>query len=257
MKMSFDQYIANPMGVKNAVYSNRELYRNLYSEKLDKILVREVGNIKYTLYKDKDEFYIYLKIPSEPIEKFYYDVVIQFYTDDSSVKMSRSLKDYYVKFYSNDPSFVFTFAHAMLSNDMFIRDLVPRMSKEAIKKVAKEKNPKNEVGYVKSIYFAYLVMRNYSLFEKVKYEVYGEKYNRKKLLEEIVHADIKIEARQKAQEELNKKKKIDKKKDNIDSKRTTNNFNTSVSRGIKKTSNIKYTSKSNNKVKSSSFIKRF
>lgn len=259
MKMTFDQYIANPMGIKNAVYSNRELYRNLYIEKLDKILVREVGNIKYTLYKNDDEFFAYLKIPSEPIEKFYYDVVIQFYTDDSSVKMSRSLKDYYVKFYSNDPSFVFTFAHAMLSNDMFIRDLVPRMSKEAIKKVAKEKNPKNEVGYVKSIYFAYLIMRNYSLFDKVKYEVYGEKYNRRKILEEIVHADNKIEARQKAQEELNKKKKLERKKENkiVDSKRTTNNYNTSISKGIKKTSNIKYTNKSNKTVKGTSFIKRF
>lgn len=260
MKLTFDQYIANPMGIKNAVYSNREIYRTLYTEKLDKILVREVGNIKYKLYRDNDDFYVYLKIPSEPIEKFYYDVVIQFYTDDSTAKMSRSLKDYYVKFYSNDPSFVFTFAHAMLSNDMFIRDLVPRMSKEAVKKVAKEKNPKNIVGYVKSIYFSYLIMRNYSLFEKVKYEVYAENYNRKKLLEEIVHADIKIEQRQQAQEELNKKKKIEKKKTSSgnDNRTTANNFNGMVTKGIKKSGNIKYTGKSTkNGTKKTSFIKRF
>lgn len=263
MKMSFDQYIANPMGIKNAVFSNREIYRNLYTEKLDKILVREVGKIKYKLYRNDDEFLVYLKIPSEPIEKFYYDVVIQFYTDDIAIKSSRSLKDYYVKFYSNDPSFVYTFAHAMLTNDMFIRDLVPRMSKQAVKKVATEKNPKNEIGYVKSIYFAYLIMRNYSLFEKVNYETYGEKYNKKRLLEEIVHADIKIEARQLAQQELNKKNKKERQASN--EKRTATNMdNVSYTKtknnnikGVKRTSMVGYTKKSKNTVKKSSTIKRF
>lgn len=262
MEMSYDQYIANPMGIKNAVFSNREIYRNLYVEKLDKILLREVGKIKYTLYRDGDDFLIHLKIPSEPIEKFYYDVVIQFYTNDSTIKMSRSLKDYYVKFYSNDPSFVYTFAHAMLKNDMFIRDLVPRMSKQAVKKAATEKNPKNEIGYVKSIYFAYLIMRNYSLFEKVNYETYGEKYNRKRLLENITHADEKIEARQKAQEELNKKKKIEKQKKlkERDVKTPSNgvsSYNNNNIKGVKRTSNIKYINKSNNGVKKTSKIKRF
>lgn len=260
MKMSFDQYIANPMGIKNAVFSNREIYRNLYTEKLDKILVREVGKIKYKLYKNRDEFLVYLKIPSEPIEKFYYDVVIQFYTDDVAVKASRSLKDYYVKFYSNDPSFVYTFAHAMLTNDMFIRDLVPRMSKQAVKKAATEKNPKNEIGYVKSIYFAYLIMRNYSLFEKVNYETYGEKYNRKRLLEEIVHADIKIEARQLAQQELNKKNKKERQL-NKEKRSSNNTDNVSYTKnnikGVKRTSMVGYTNKSKKTVKKSSSIKRF
>ena len=260
MKMSFDQYIANPMGIKNAVFSNREIYRNLYTEKLDKILVREVGKVKYKLYKNGDEFLVYLKIPSEPIEKFYYDVVIQFYTDDIAIKSSRSLKDYYVKFYSNDPSFVYTFAHAMLTNDMFIRDLVPRMSKQAVKKAATEKNPKNEIGYVKSIYFAYLIMRNYSLFEKINYETYGEKYNKKRLLEEIVHADIKIEARQLAQQELNKKNKKERQA-NKEKRVSINTDNVSYSKnnikGVKRTSMVGYTNRSKNKVKKSSTIKRF
>lgn len=259
MKMSFDQYIANPMGIKNAVFSNREIYRNLYTEKLDKILVREVGKIKYKLYKNGDEFLVYLKIPSEPIENFYYDVVIQFYTDDIAIKSSRSLKDYYVKFYSNDPSFVYTFAHAMLTNDMFIRDLVPRMSKQAVKKVASEKNPKNEIGYVKSIYFAYLVMRNYSLFEKVNYETYGEKYDKKRLLEEIVHADIKIEARQLAQQELNKKNKKERQAISKEKRADTDNVSYTKNniKGVKRTSMIGYTNRSKNTVKKSSTIKRF
>lgn len=212
MKMTFDQYINNPMGVKNAVFSSREVYRDLYTQKLNVILVREVGKVKYKLFKDKESYYVYMKIPSEVIEKFYYDVVIEFYTDSNTIKSSKTLKDYYVKFYSNDPSFVFTFAHAMLKNNLFIKDLTPRMSKQAILKVAKEKNPNKEIGYVKSIYFTYLLMRNYGLFNKIVFDNEASRFNLKDLLSQITHADDKIEARQLAQGELNKKNKKEKNK---------------------------------------------
>ena len=72
MEMSYDQYIQNPMGVANAVISNRNMYRELYMTKLDKLLVREMGKIHYTLYKSKSKYYVYIKIPSEVIEQFYY-----------------------------------------------------------------------------------------------------------------------------------------------------------------------------------------
>lgn len=239
MKMTFDQYIANPMGEKNAVYSNRELYRNLYREKLDKILVREVGKVKYTLYRSKEDYFIHLKIPSEVVPNFYYDTVIQFYTDLPEVKASRTLSKYYIKFFSNDPSFVFTFAHAMLKNDLFIRDLVPRMSKEAVKKAAVEKNPKLEIGYVKSIYFAYLLMRSYNLFDKIQYESYAEKYNQKDLLSKIDHSDKKIQDRQTKAGEMAKSKKAKKAKEKEELRNP--NISTATTINTKNTSNIKTT----------------
>ena len=63
MNMTFDDYIKNPAGVKNAVYSHREMYRNLYIGKLDKILLRETGKINYTLYSDKsnNQYYVHMK----------------------------------------------------------------------------------------------------------------------------------------------------------------------------------------------------
>ncbi|MFA7156870.1 MAG: hypothetical protein WC123_04175, partial [Bacilli bacterium] len=176
MKMTYDEYIQNPMGIKNSVISNREMYRSLYVGKLDKILVREVGKVKYFLYKDKNNFYVHMKVPSEVVDRFYYDTVIQFYTDKSELVASRTLNDYYVNFYSNDPSFVFTFAHAFIKNDIFIKDLEPKMSKLAIKKNADIKNPTNQVGYVKSLYFEYLLMKQYGLFNKIQYETNASKY---------------------------------------------------------------------------------
>lgn len=223
MEMTFEQYINNPMGIKNAVFSNREMYRELYTKKLDAILVREMGKIKYELYYSKDNYYAYLKIPSEAVANFYYDVVIEFYPTEPSAMNSRDLKDYRVKFYSNDPAFVFTFAHAMIKNKLYVTDLLPKMSKEAIKKVAVEKNPTNQIGYVKSLYFAYLTMKRYGLFNKIKYESEGSKYNKKDLLDKIEHADLKIEQRRVLDADQRQEAKEQKRKEKKEKQKTINN----------------------------------
>lgn len=201
--MTFDQYIQNPMGIANAVISNRNMYRILYSEKLDKILVREAGNIEHHLYKNGDNYIAYLKIPSELVDDFYYDVLIEFRPPKNPIT-GTTLKDYLVRFYSNDPSFVFTFAHAFLKNNMFFTEYSDRMSKKALTDVAKEKNPKNQVGYVKSLYFAYLYMSKHGLFNKIRYI---DKYNEAAIKREIMPADRKIELRQEAQQKIDKQKR--------------------------------------------------
>ena len=202
---TFDEYIQNPMGISNSVISNREMYRTLYMGKLDNILLRELGEIKYTLYKTKTKYYVYMKIPSEAIKKFYYDVVVEF-TPPEKEDTDRTLNKYTVRFFSNDPSFVFTFAHAFIKNDMFIKDLKPLMSKEAVRKNADEKNPQNQIGYVKSLYFTYLLMKKYGLFNKIKYAT-AKKYDVKVISKEIMPADEKIQARQQAVIDKSMKKK--------------------------------------------------
>lgn len=205
--MTFDEYIQNPMGKKNQVFSQRGMFRDLYQSKLDKILVREMGKIEYKLYTDSknDKYYIHMKVPSEVIQKFYYDVVIEFSSEDEPIaKGIQSLNTYKVRFFSNDPSFVFTFCHAFIKNDMFIKELSPRMSNEALKKVAVERNPNEEVGYVKSIFFAYLIMKQRGLFNKILFQGV-QSFNLPFMLNNIMHADKKIALRQQAQKELNAK----------------------------------------------------
>lgn len=218
-KMTFDQYIQNPMGIANSVISNREMYRTMYRQKWDVINLREHGEVKYKLYKtDKSVYYAYLKIPSEAIKNFYYDVVIKFTPpDDKGKAIGNSLKEYNVQFFSNDPAFVYTFAHAFIKNGLFIKELSHKMSKQAITKAATEKNPSNQVGYVKSLYFAYIIMTRRGLFNKLQYV---NKLNVQELNENIMHADQKIAERQEAaiQKSRNNRKKIDIDKDELKSK---------------------------------------
>ena len=205
--MTFPEYIQNPAGKQNAVFSQREMYRTIYTQKLDKILLMENNKIDYTLYTNGDEYYIHIKIPSEVVEKFYYDVVVRFYSEDNTSSIKPTLKGYNVQFFSNSPDFVFTYAHVFMEKDLFIEDLKPKMSKLAIKKSADIKNPDGVVGYVKGLYFTYLIMENRGLFNKSKFKLYAKKYSKKEVLHNIENADDKIAKRQEEGDKKEKQKK--------------------------------------------------
>lgn len=192
--MTFEEYIQNPMGERNAVVSNRAMYGKYYQEKLDTIMVREAGKVNYKAYKDKSRYIIHIKIPSEVVPKFYYDVLVEFREPKEGV-VGYDLSKYKARFYSNDPSFVFTFAHAFKKNGIFFSDYNDKMSQKALKEKADEKNPKDIVGYVKSLYFAYLLMKKRGLFSKT---LYVDTYDAKYVHASIMDADKKIQLRQEA-----------------------------------------------------------
>lgn len=207
--MTLEEYILNPMGKSNAVLSAaaREAQRKIYSSKFNNILLRENGKIDYFLYKGKGAvYYVHVKIPSEVVKNFYYDVVLKFTGSDKLVANSSGLDKYEVQFYSNDPAFVYTYAYVFRKKGLFIPELAPKMSKKALKTPAHEKNPENMVGYVKSLYFAYLFMKQRGLFSKIKF-VSAPDINIKSLLSNIEDADSKIEKRQELGEKVSKRKK--------------------------------------------------
>ncbi len=199
--MTLDEYIKNPMG-SSVMAGSREMYRMMYVQKFDALMVRENGDIKYKLYKSKNKFYIHIKIPSESVEDFYYDVVIEF----SGKKGNTNLLQYDVRFFSNDPAFVYTFVYSFNKNKMFISELSNVMSKEALTNKPNEKNPKLEIGYVKTLYFAYLFMNSRGLLTTLRYAG-ADNMNYKELLRVITPADNKINERQKAITIKEKRKK--------------------------------------------------
>lgn len=250
-RMSFDKYIDNPSGGASVI-TNRGMYKDMYKRKFDAVLLREQGKIVYTIYKandPEDSYYIHLKIPSEVIEKFYYDVIIRLHTSVNSKKHSQNLRMYAVQFYSNDPAFVYTFAHSFAKNKLFINDLSPKMSKQALQNRASIKNPKDEVWYVKSLYFAYLAMEKYNLFNRVILDRSAKHYDKKELISKIANADDKIIARQEAQRKLEKEKREEQERKNRE-RPHPNNINisaptakqSSISKGVKTSKRTKTTS---------------
>lgn len=232
--MTYQQYIDNPLGKKSAVFSQREMYKDLYTKKYGAILLRENGSFTTKMYYDKknDIYYIHMRVPSEVVEKFYYDVVVKFYPIDGTNATANDLNNYGVKFFSNDPSFVFTYEYVFFNNGLFIDELKPKASKTALKEKPDERNPYGIPGYVKSLYFCFLHMKSKSLFNKTYWKQYADPFRLKVLLDAIEPSDKKVSERQRLGEEITKKKAKEKRDEA--NKRTAN--------AQQKTSTVKRTS---------------
>lgn len=224
--MTFDEWISNPQGKGSAVMPNRIMYQNMYTNQWDTIRLRENGLIMYHLYKDNEDYYVHFKIPSGINEHFYYDTVIRFYppSGDKKCTMERTIRNYQFQCYSNDPAFVFTYAYAYKSHKLLVKDLYDKMSPLALKEPAKVRNPKNEIGYVKSVYFAYIEMKHLELFSKSKWDL-AKKYNKSVWRDTVEHADDKI---RKSRELVSANAKTKKKDEDYEKRKNTEFKKTSV-----------------------------
>lgn len=209
--MTFKEWVTNPSGKGSAVMSTKQMYRDLYDKKLNLLVLKEGNDFKYTLYKSKDEraFYIHIKIPSEVVSKFYYDVVIMFYTINPAYAVGTTLNHYDMKVFSNSPDFMFTHAHAYLKQGLLFEDMSSKLPKESLRNVAKERNPKDEIGYIKSIYFTYMIMLQRNLFGKVSYRT-AKIYNKKEVLNNVMACEEKAQLRQSEESKMKAEKRREK-----------------------------------------------
>jgi len=218
MEITLNQYIMNPMGKTNAVMSaaSREFMRMKYRKKFENIMLRENGKLEHYMYKGPNNTYwIYAKIPSEVVKKFYYDVIIKFYAGPDVKSGGKNLFDYNIQFFSNDPAFVYTYANVFTRNNLFVKELASKMSREALREKPKEKNPKDNVGYIKSLMFTYLLMENRKLNKVDIFTKQAEQLNLPFLLSNIEDADKKISERQELGAQVSQRKKIEVDKDTI------------------------------------------
>jgi len=206
--MTFQDYIDNPMGKKNAVFSGREMYKAMYTQKFGEVNLREAGKLTYQLfYVDRtDEFYCYMKIPSESVTNFYYDVVVRFRTEDDALRTVGTLDKYNVEFFSNDPAFVYTYLRVFELGNMFIDSLKTKAPKLSLKQDPVVRNAYMTPGYVKSLYFAFLYMKGRGLFMKAAYRDYGKPFNRSLLLSQIPSFEEKMEDRKEKEAAMKKAK---------------------------------------------------
>lgn len=248
MKLTMEQYITNPMQSPILTATMRESMRSSYIKKFNALLLREHGVINYFLYKDEEnnKYYAYFKIPSETIERFYYDTIIEFSADSDIKEAGKNLFKYNVRFYSNDPSFVYSYAYAFNKKGLFITDFVDKMSQKALRDQPKEKNPGELIGYVKTIYFAYLFMKLRSFNDIDKFKAQASVLDMRNLIASVMTADQKLGEREDAGERLAKKKQKAKEKEKREKEAAKKKADSPLS--------IKYTKKSGN-TKTTGFVK--
>lgn len=169
-EMSFGDYIKNPSGGRTMMAGEKDVAAEIYNKKYSQMMLRVAGMIEYTLFrKDNDRFVIWMKMPSEGTKDLYYDVVVEFFTKDKVKKDINKLDEYFIKFFSNDPNFIFTFAYVFNQKRLIVPELIKKISKEALKTNPATTNPNKIVGYVKSLYFAYLFITSHGLMNKMNW----------------------------------------------------------------------------------------
>lgn len=187
---TLDQFITKPFGNNNMTEYNK--FTNDYS--------RMKSDIIFSSYsEDEGDYMFHIIIPSESNKGQVYDVVVLLFTDEtnSNVKRRFSIRDYYVKFFSNSPSFIYQYA-AMYHLEGFLIDaLFEKMDKDYADIIPK--NPK-DLSYDKSIFCAckYLLDNHLVLLNKM-----GLRTKKKKSSVELIK-DIQTFKDVKISSEINK-----------------------------------------------------
>jgi len=149
--MNIRQYLDNPMG-KGAIIQGKQLIIDDLDKRFEK-LSRD-KEIDSDVYKDGNNYFFHVKIPSESERDNDYDVVVEFSPIDNTSLSDETILNYNIRFFSNCPSFIFTYAYAYNDKDLFIDFLSKRLDEQVLKTAPVVKNPTNMVNFEKSIYFA-------------------------------------------------------------------------------------------------------
>ena len=211
VSQSMEEYMENPMGRGSTAIGNRSLIKKDLDSRYD-ILLKRYKDFEHHQYAKDGHFYIHILIPSETKRENTYDVILELFPSDESVKVGRSLKQYDFRVFSNCPSFVYTYAYVYNQYGLLIPGLSSKYSDITLDTQPGTKNPGEVINYDKSIYFAckYITSHN-SLMSTMLLIPQCRDLKMKSLLETIRSSDtimleIKKEDNRLKEEELKKQR---------------------------------------------------
>lgn len=152
LKISLRQMIDNPTGKGSgsvaARYRIRQSMSSMYIRTLQKYR-KQFYAVPY-LYDDGRILY-HVKVPSEAynINKISYDVLIEF---EDKPGMRLAIRN--AKFFSNSPSFIFTYAYVFNQKDILIDKFKNKLPNQCLIQPPVVRNPVESLGFEKSIYIA-------------------------------------------------------------------------------------------------------
>ena len=153
-------------------------------------------NLEINYYMESAlSYYVHVLVPSNKKGNTY-DVVFHFFTDEgSNASQAPNLLGYYIRIFSNNPVFSYQFGYANYTNGLTIPFLmeakIPRMVLET---PAKEHNPRNNVGFDHSTFFAGMFLLSASRYLDKNYILSkSHTLNKNALLEDIRHLDQTME----------------------------------------------------------------
>lgn len=210
--ITFKYFLNNPIG-QDAQAMHYNLIRQEYTRKYNELMKRKKIEIA-GVYKIQQSYFLHLLIPSESSRDNNYDVVIEFYDEKNNLKYEPTINKYSVRFFSNCPSFVFTYAYAYKSNNLLINELGNKFNDLVLSQEPKIKNPSQITNIDKSLFFALLFLYNNlhyqykSVYESTRFDMskdFSELYNKIRNSDEILLEIEKAKIKEKKNKEEERK----------------------------------------------------
>jgi hypothetical protein len=222
--VTMNRLLQNPSGPYSAYFARRDLtIKNLNERYLQ--MLKDKKEFKLEIFKEKDDYYFYFKVPSEKYDKLFYDVVIKFTPVESQSNFDLTFNNYAVNLFSNSPNFMFTYAYVYNEDGILVDFLKDRISQQALNEPPNIKNPIQSYGFEKSVYFALLYIRHNRFHVKSSINHRTKPLDRKKLHKAVDSSEDKLKQynRAKANEKSLKDSQKIKKKPVAESEKTSYN----------------------------------
>ena len=176
LNISIRQFTENPSGKGSAFLAKRAMIKQGLNATYVKLLNhyrRAFYAVPYVL--DDGRYLYHVKVPSEMynINRISYDVLIEFAADSTGKRLAMRN----AKFFSNSPSFIFTYAYVFNAKQILIDDFKSALPNQCLTQAPVIRNPIESMGYEKSLYVACRYLQDsYALSEKYIVK-FGKKYN--------------------------------------------------------------------------------
>lgn len=151
------EFLSSPFGIQEKNPKQDE-YEKKY---LELVRGKKIYCENWTL-QDKS-YLIHIKIPSESQQGLFYDVVVQFFTDDKKIENQMNIGRYYVQFFSNSPSFIYQYSSLYRLYGYLIDALYMKTDEEYAHQMPDKVNSDYKLSFDKSIYYACRFIQDHEL----------------------------------------------------------------------------------------------
>lgn len=150
--MNIREYMKNPAG-KGAVIPGKEALLDIFNRRYGTL--NKTKPIDFKIYVDREIIYYHVLITTEATDRDNtYDVILRFAPTSHADINDKSIKNYEIRFFSNCPSFTYTYAYVAKLNGILVDELSNKYSQTVLKFPPVSRNPGLIFNYEKSTYFA-------------------------------------------------------------------------------------------------------
>lgn len=204
--MTMENYLINPVGHKSASVARRDIIIANLEGRYRKMRREIKFGWKVDVFMSSFDgcYYFKFKIPSEEIEKLFYDVVIKFNPPEAK-KRYLTLNQYNIQLFSNAANFTFTYAYIFNLQNLLIPELKYKLSQKSLNDPPKKRNPQEDIGFEKSVYYALLYMKELEIhkFKSIRNPIpYKKEY-----IQNVSSFDVKFKEQKRLKENLQNRNK--------------------------------------------------